>query len=743
MSSSTIGPGDGSATNTQGHTPFTFQNTAQRQQLYNQLGQQNIVYRQMAATQSKIIPHLFAPVKTSRLRQSPIIAKFDHQDSATEDNEIREQLQAVNSGGDWQNPGIKNQASMKQKQPEVSVQTGVRDSPAIQHRPGQYYHLHLQMQHPPIQSVIDSDGDKGSTHQFYESIRSSNMWPNNKDNLDAHLQSQIQWNSKLPHINIQIDSKRGTAANRMTPQDLSHLNSTFSQEVPIANKMFPKRHRKHLSMEKTHYVPAVQSSGVGTLKGVVDMGAAAQDGKAPQIQLPVQEKSLPVSRQRDQLVNAGYKSVLGGGYYSALGDFKGTSTLKTKYLTPLRQIMNTSVLDAKTLGFDRQPIGEESPNANVKPSSPRKELKRKQLMAYHGWLKSKQKSQLSHHKKEAMQLGIGQAQTTEETTKPESPTQKPQEDYKQHSKREVQFSPLIPVQERERNPGPFNYTQPRKQTHVIPDIFLFQQNESLSTIDRDYSIQQSQFQNSQQFDGSRRSLKGLFRKTSKKQQSFIAPTPEVIQKRQIQQKHNTSPFNNHNMSMDSADNKVMVQDSARQSTQLQGGQELKQIIRDLTQELNSPIVFPHKQGQPAFSIGYHGSPAVISSVSPKQLTLPQMPPHDHNDKQLEHHNILHLKNNHRNSPRLSAQNTREEKDQTNTIALVNRIRDQKNKKRRGKFNKNEALYEFIEQMHRLNDNSQLESVESGRQQYFSPQPRYQQPAYQPASQLRTELGYYN
>ena len=31
--------------------------------------------------------------------------------------------------------------------------------------------------------------------------------------------------------------------------------------------------------------------------------------------------------------------------------------------------------------------------------------------------------------------------------------------------------------------------------------------------------------------------------------------------------------------------------------------------------------------------------------------------------------------------------------------LVTRIREQKNKKRRGKFNKNEALYEFIEQIH--------------------------------------------
>jgi hypothetical protein len=30
------------------------------------------------------------------------------------------------------------------------------------------------------------------------------------------------------------------------------------------------------------------------------------------------------------------------------------------------------------------------------------------------------------------------------------------------------------------------------------------------------------------------------------------------------------------------------------------------------------------------------------------------------------------------------------------IAVVNRIREQKNKKRRGKFNKNEALYDFIE-----------------------------------------------
>ena len=32
----------------------------------------------------------------------------------------------------------------------------------------------------------------------------------------------------------------------------------------------------------------------------------------------------------------------------------------------------------------------------------------------------------------------------------------------------------------------------------------------------------------------------------------------------------------------------------------------------------------------------------------------------------------------------------------NMADLVTRIREQKNKKRRGKFNKNEALYEFIE-----------------------------------------------
>jgi hypothetical protein len=30
------------------------------------------------------------------------------------------------------------------------------------------------------------------------------------------------------------------------------------------------------------------------------------------------------------------------------------------------------------------------------------------------------------------------------------------------------------------------------------------------------------------------------------------------------------------------------------------------------------------------------------------------------------------------------------------IAMVSRIKDQQHKKRRGKFNKNEALYEFIE-----------------------------------------------
>jgi len=91
--------------------------------------------------------------------------------------------------------------------------------------------------------------------------------------------------------------------------------------------------------------------------------------------------------------------------------------------------------------------------------------------------------------------------------------------------------------------------------------------------------------------------------------------------------------------------------------------------------------------------------------------------------------------------------TSQEEDQQ-TIALVNRIRDQKNKKRRGKFNKNEALYDFIEKMHRLNEpdassnnGSQNNNCDSGRQ-YYSP-PRYQQPAYQPASQLRTEMGYYN
>lgn len=204
-------------------------------------------------------------------------------------------------------------------------------------------------------------------------------------------------------------------------------------------------------MEKsTQYgnpMQAVQTSVQGTMKGAVDLSGVVQDlkdkmdGKTPQIILPIQEKSHPVSRQRDQLANAGYKSVLGGGYQSALGkpldEFKiGSTSTKAKYLTPLRQILNTSVLDAKSLGFDHHMRPEDSPNG-LKPSSPRKELKRKQLMAYHGWLKSKQKSQLSNYKKEQNQLGIT-AQLTEES-KPESPpNQNPTTDVKL-VKREVQF----------------------------------------------------------------------------------------------------------------------------------------------------------------------------------------------------------------------------------------------------------------------------------------------------------------
>ena len=34
-----------------------------------------------------------------------------------------------------------------------------------------------------------------------------------------------------------------------------------------------------------------------------------------------------------------------------------------------------------------------------------------------------------------------------------------------------------------------------------------------------------------------------------------------------------------------------------------------------------------------------------------------------------------------------------------TLSLLERIRQQKNKKRRGKYNKNEALYEFIDYIH--------------------------------------------
>jgi hypothetical protein len=99
----------------------------------------------------------------------------------------------------------------------------------------------------------------------------------------------MQWNSKLPQINIQIDTKaslaRGslaTAALRgTTPTDLNNITSNFHGEVPIANKMFPKRYRKHISMEKTtHHINLngmgsnLNSSGVGTLKGVVDVGTS-------------------------------------------------------------------------------------------------------------------------------------------------------------------------------------------------------------------------------------------------------------------------------------------------------------------------------------------------------------------------------------------------------------------------------------------------------------------------------------
>ena len=47
----------------------------------------------------------------------------------------------------------------------------------------------------------------------------------------------------------------------------------------------------------------------------------------------------------------------------------------------------------------------------------------------------------------------------------------------------------------------------------------------------------------------------------------------------------------------------------------------------------------------------------------------------------------------------------------NMNKLLDRIKDQQFKKRRGKYNKNEALYEFIETAHMIQRYNQHEKIE--------------------------------
>ena len=54
-----------------------------------------------------------------------------------------------------------------------------------------------------------------------------------------------------------------------------------------------------------------------------------------------------------------------------------------------------------------------------------------------------------------------------------------------------------------------------KLTHKIPDIAVFSQNESISTIDNNKEMS-AQHSSIRQFENSRRSLKGLIKKNSRK-----------------------------------------------------------------------------------------------------------------------------------------------------------------------------------------------------------------------------------
>ena len=121
-------------------------------------------------------------------------SQYDHQDS-------------LEAGGEVSDP---SQMKVVRPEQDESYVEKTSEAPGSRRVKNQ---LTLQLKHPPMSPVFDQDERQSAAPNFAESMRSS-LWPK-----ESHLQIKedinpptlIGWQSKLPHINLEIEPFKSTA----------------------------------------------------------------------------------------------------------------------------------------------------------------------------------------------------------------------------------------------------------------------------------------------------------------------------------------------------------------------------------------------------------------------------------------------------------------------------------------------------------------------------------------------------